>query len=87
MNQNPGSRESLFSTGIGPMTDQILNTMLDRLTTDNFREKLTQKIVDPVTEIINKKIQPYIYVSAVLYVIVIILLIVIIYLIQRKNKN
>ena len=77
-----------FATGIGPITDKILNSILDRFTSDGFKEKLTDKIVDPITNIINEKIKPYVYVSVGLYFIVIILLIVIIYLlIKKQNVN
>ena len=75
-----------FQTGIGPMTDKILNSILDRLTSDSFKEKLTDKIVDPVTEIINRKIKPYVYTSIGLYSIVILLLLIIIYLLIVRKK-
>ena len=75
-----------FATGIGPRTDHFLNTILDRLTSDNFKEKLIDKIVDPLTSVINEKIKPYVYVSLGLYFIVILLLIVILYLLIKKNK-
>lgn len=75
-----------FETGIGPITDKILNSILDRLTTDNFKERLTDKIVDPVTTIINQKIKPYIYTSMALYAILVILLVIIIYLLVTKRK-
>lgn len=75
-----------FQTGIGPVTDRILNSILDRLTTDNFKEKLIDKIVDPVTNIINQKIKPYVYMAMILYLILIVLLVIIIYLLVKKNK-
>src|SRR5207247_954958 len=75
-----------FETGIGPTTDRILNSILDRLTTDNFKEKLTDKIVYPITHLINKKLKPYVYVSMTLYLILVVLLVFIIYLLL-KNKS
>lgn len=75
-----------FNTGIGPTTDKILNIILDRLTSDRFKEKLTDKIVDPITQIANEKIKPYIYVSLGLYGIIIILLVIIIYLSMKNRK-
>lgn len=78
-----------FQTGIGPMTDRILNTILEMVTADKFKEKITDKVVYPVTEIINDKIKPYIYMAAGLYCVLIVLLIVIIYLLisARKHNN
>jgi len=73
-----------IETGIGPITDKILNDILNRLTTDNFKEKLSAKIIEPLTTIINEKIQPYINISIGLYIIVIVLLLIIIYFLIRK---
>ena len=74
-----------FETGLGPTTDRILNDLFGKLTNDQFREKLTDKIVGPVTGIIGSKVRPYVYVIAGLYIIVIVLLLVIIYLIVTKK--
>lgn len=77
--------ENRFETGIGPMTDRVLNMIVDRLTSGNFKEILTDKIVDPITTVVNDKIRPYIYISIILYLILVGLLLVIIYL-QVKKK-
>lgn len=73
-----------FTTGIGPMTDNILNNILERITSDSFKEQLSNKIVGPVISLINSKIKPYVYLSIGLYMIIIILLIIIIFLVRRK---
>lgn len=73
-------------TGIGPMTDNILNTILDRITTDNFRGKLTDKIIQPITGMINEKIKPYLYISLLLYSFIVILLFVIILLVMMRRS-
>lgn len=82
----PHDESVRFATGIGPTTDKILNTLIDRFTSGDFREKLTDRIVDPITNMINDKIRPYIYVCIGLYFIVILLLIVIIWLLIKKPK-
>lgn len=74
-----------LQTGIGPMTDNILNTILDRVTTGDFKEKLTDKIVSPITDMINRKIQPYLYLASGLYLVVLILLLIIIYILIKKK--
>lgn len=76
-----------FETGLGPATDRILNSILDKFATDNFKEKLTDKIVDPIAEIINQKIKPYVYISLGLYGIIVILLLLLIYITIKKNKQ
>jgi hypothetical protein len=83
-NLNPNST---IETGIGPMVDNTLNSILDRLTGDNFREKLTNKIVDPVTDIVNQRLKPYVNISLGLYAILIVLLCIIIYLLVRWRKK
>ncbi|XWV26501.1 hypothetical protein QJ857_gp0568 [Tupanvirus soda lake] len=78
--------QSRFETGIGPVTDRLLGTLLDKLTGGDFKDILTDKIVDPITEIINRKVKPYVYISIGLYSIVIILLALIIYLLIKKKN-
>lgn len=73
-------------TGIGPMTDNILNSILDKFNTDQFKEKITDKILDPITDIINKKIKPYVHIGIGAYLVIVILLLVIIYLLVAKKK-
>lgn len=76
---------SRLETGFGPMTDKILNVFLERITSNNFKELLTDKIVSPVTQIVNEKIKPYVYISLALYMIIIFLLLFIIYILLRKK--
>lgn len=78
------NNELKLETGIGPFTDGLLVSILDRITSGDFREILIDKIVDPITEIINKKIKPYVYISIVLYSVVIVLMIYIIFLLKKR---
>lgn len=72
-------------TGIGPMTDRIINELIDKIDINDYKEKIYEKIVDPLTSMINKRIQPYIYFSAGLYILIIILLLIIIYILLNKK--
>ena len=82
-----GDENSKFQSGIGPTTDKIINYIIEIITADSFREKITNKLVDPVTEMINAKVKPYIYMSIGLYCLVIVLLLIIIYLlISTRNR-
>ena len=83
----PREDHSRFETGIGPMTDRLLNSAVDRLTSGDFREKLMDKIVDPTFSLINRKIQPYVYVSLIMYLFIIILLAFIIYLLFSNRRK
>jgi hypothetical protein len=75
-----------FKTGFGPFTDSLINNVFDNLDAEKLRNKLTDKFVDPMYDIINQKLQPYIYVGITLYSIVIVLLFIIIYLLVIKKK-
>lgn len=77
--------ENTFSTGIGPITDKVLNNIVDRLATDNFRDKLTDKFVAPITNIAKEKAKPYIHGIIGLHLIIIILLFYLIYLTKIKK--
>lgn len=85
--QENGNYENNYrvETGIGPLVDKVLNTILDRITSDNFREQLTNKIIDPVTNVVNEKIKPYLYISIILYLVLVVLLTIIIYLLVKKK--
>lgn len=83
----PREEHSRFETGIGPMTDRLLNSAVDRLTSGDFRERLMDKIVDPTFSLINRKIQPYVYVSLIMYLFIIILLAFIIYLLFSNRSK
>lgn len=86
-NKSQADTKNRFESGIGPMTDRVLNTLLDKLTSNNFREKIAEKVLDPITAIINQRIQPYIYIMAALYGAIVILLIVIIVLLVIKHRK
>ena len=75
-----------LETGIGPTVDKILNTIIEKLNSQKFKQNLTEKVIDPVTGMIHKKMRPYYYGATVAYLIVIILLVVIIYLLVKKRK-
>lgn len=72
-----------FQTGIGPMTDRIINSALSKLSTMG----ITDKLLDPVTTVVKEKARPYIYASIVAYLLLIVLLGIIIYLLVKKNKS
>ena len=68
-------------TGMGPITDRLINELINNIMTDQ------NKLVDPLTNMINRRIQPYIYFIAGLYVLIIGLLIVIIYILLNKKST
>jgi|SRR5437868_3073182 hypothetical protein len=79
--QNPN-----LTLGMGPITDKLINAMFDVITTKSFQDKISNKLINPLTMVVNDKIKPYVHMAAFLYLIIIILLIIIIYLIYKQKK-
>uniref|UniRef100_A0A6C0C9B4 Uncharacterized protein n=1 Tax=viral metagenome TaxID=1070528 RepID=A0A6C0C9B4_9ZZZZ len=67
-----------FKSGMGPMTDRLLNGILDVISKENFSQRFTQ--------IVNDRVQPYVHIGMFMYAVVIVLLLVIIYLLYDKKK-
>jgi hypothetical protein len=84
-NISPGPNPK-FETGMGPITDRILNELINGISIDTYESRINDKLVDPITRIINKRVQPYMYLSAGLYIIIIILLLVIIYMLFSQRS-
>ena len=76
-----------FASGLGPITDKILNGMFDAITNRDFKDKISDKLINPLTQIVNDKIKPYVCMGVFLYSIVFIMLLIIIYLLYTKNKK
>lgn len=71
-----------IQTGIGPMTDGIINYVLDKCKSDSVK----QKFFDNIAETVNQKIQPYIYLGMAMYIIVIILLLLILLFVVKRHR-
>ena len=76
---------SKIQTGIGPMTDTLFNNILDKLNNDDFRIVMDERIVVPITNIVNQKVRPYIYISLFMYALVVVLLIIIICMLRKQR--
>lgn len=68
-----------IDTGIGPITDGILNGIINNITSGNYKDKL-DKLVNPLISLIGDKLKPIVYVILVLYALILVLLIYIIFL-------
>lgn len=76
-----------FETGIGPMTDNVLNTIINKVSSDQFKATVTDRLVNPVMKEISQKAKPYVHYAIFFYVILLVLLIVIIFMLFRLNKK
>lgn len=74
-----------LNTGFGPMTNKIINELIGSIDIDNHRDKIYDKVVDPLTGIVQKRMLPYLYFSAGLYILIIVLLLIIIYILHNKK--
>jgi len=79
--------KTVYRSGIGPMTDRIINSVLESINTQQFRQILKERMVNPTMEIVLEKMKPYIILSVVLYIIIIMFLLVIIFILCRKRKS
>lgn len=75
-----------IETGVGPVTDKFVNTIVDTINSESFRKNVASKVLDPITVAINEKVKPYLYLIGLLYLIVVVLLIIIIVLLVKRKK-
>lgn len=75
-----------IETGVGPVTDKFINTIVDTVNSEPFRRNIASKVLDPITVAINERIKPYLYLIGFLYLVIVILLIIIIYILIRRKK-
>lgn len=70
-----------MDSGLGPMTDGLINGLLEQVNNPKLRDMFYQKLLSPVQQQIKK----YQLIAISAYFVIVVLLIVIIYLILRKN--
>lgn len=75
----------LIVTGMGPVTDKMINDLINNCNNRIIKDLITNRLINPLTEIINKKTQPYIHFGIGLYITVIVMLCIIIYLLIAKK--
>ena len=71
-------------TGIGPMTDKVLNSVIGNLSDGPIKDVMVSKLFKPLLDDVNQKLKPYIYFHIGMYLFTVILLVVIIILIALK---
>lgn len=76
-----------IETGIGPTVDGIINFLMKKIEMDKISNKIGNRILYPVLDIINKKIRSYVYIGIGMYLAIIILLIVIIYFLMKLYRK
>jgi hypothetical protein len=74
-----------IKTGIGPITDNLINDCLKKLSSCEIKDKIVKNLLDPLFNDISGKLQPYLYLISALYAIILILIVIIIYLIITKK--
>lgn len=77
--------QSRIETGIGSFTDKVLNTVVEKLSSDGFRQQLANRVIEPTLLVVQHKAKPYIHIMIAAYVLLLILLLIIIYLLIKKK--
>jgi hypothetical protein len=78
-------KDKKVKSGIGPFTDNIINEIAKKLSSNEFKTYFNELFLDPMFNNITNKIQPYLYMISLLYGIIVILILIIIYLILKKK--
>lgn len=86
-NNTPDTTGNAYRSGIGPITDRIINSVLDGINTQSFRQILKERMVNFTMEIVLEKMKPYIILSVILYIVIIIFLLAIIIILCRLTKQ
>ena len=68
-----------MKTGIGNVTDIIINQCINEFNKKETRNKINKKIINPVIKNINRKILPYFCICLLFMIIILILLIFILH--------
>lgn len=76
-----------IETGVGPMTDNIVNSIVDKVNSDAFKKNVSSKVLVPLSQAVSDKVRPYLYWMAFLYAILLVLLIVIIVMLVKMRKK
>lgn len=76
-----------IETGIGAFTDKILNVVIEKVDSPQFRNQINQRLVEPVIANSMARFRPYIMTVCIAYIILLVLIIFIIYLLFRMKKS
>lgn len=74
-----------MKSGIGQMTDAIINQIILELNKKETKEKINANILHPMIDKINKKIYPYFLTFSVLIILILIFIIIILYILVKKK--
>lgn len=72
---------------MGPVTDRMVNRMLNTVTGDSFQSQLTDRFVSPLTKIINQKVRPYLLIALFAYLLLLALVLYLIYLMCQLKSS
>jgi hypothetical protein len=75
-----------IQTGLGPVTDKIISDLLDKFTIEKYQDRINDGFIDPLTQLVNQRLKPYVYFGGVLYIINVGLLLLVIYLLLSRKR-
>lgn len=71
-------------TGLGPRTDRLVSYALEKALTDDVKNLITSKLIDPLTSYIYQMFKPYLIGACIAYLIIILILLYIVYLLRKR---
>lgn len=77
---------SVINTGLGPTTDRIINSVINKINTPVMKETVNDKILEPLKAKVMSTVKPYLYLGGILYIIIIVLLLIIIIMLLRRQR-
>lgn len=78
---------SKIETGIGPITDRILNSIIEKINSTEFKTRVNDKVILPVARGAVQKAKPYIYLGLAMYLVLVVLLIIIVCILLRPGHR
>ena len=70
---------------IRKLTDKIIENFMNDLDTEDNREKLMKKIIDPLIKYISLKMYPYVLTTATFFILIFIIMTIILFLLLKLN--
>ncbi len=64
----------------------VLNSVLNKVDINQYKDKISNKVIDPIAEMIGHRVRHYVHIGMGAYFMIIILLLIIIYLLVSKKK-
>lgn len=87
MSKNNHKNEPYINSGIGPSVDNLINVLIEKICSKNFKDNIKNKVLQPSINVAYSKMKPYLYFGGLLYLLLVILQLFIIYLLFNVKNS